>query len=187
VRLSDADRLHRLGRYRAVFSVEDIVRRPLIRVWAAHLINLVRGRSARTLLETERRLQILSDAVQDFAIFRLGPGGEVVSWDAGAERLKGYTADEIIGQNYARFFVQEDIEEGAPQRHLQIAAATGRFEIEHWRVRKDGSRFWAAVIVTAVRNPSGDITGFYEISRRIGAREEAAAQYRGLLEAAPNG
>jgi PAS domain S-box-containing protein len=168
------------------FSSLENALRLLTGLGIAHLVTTTRGQSTETLLEKEDRLRILSDAVQDFAIFRLSPDGVVVSWDAGAERLKGYKAGEIIGQNYARFFLQKDIDQGIPAYHLQMAAARGRLEVEYWRVRKDGSRFWAVVIITAVRNASGDVTGFYEISRHISAREEAAAQYRGLLEAAPD-
>src|ERR1700726_2935466 len=119
------------------------------------------GRMASALFESQERLRILSDAVQEYAIFLLDPHGTVVSWDVGAERLKGYSASEIIGQNYSRFYLQEDIDQGTPAKHLQIAAATGRIEVEHWRVRKDGTRFWAIVVITAVHNDSGTLRGFY--------------------------
>jgi PAS domain S-box-containing protein len=168
------------------FSSLENALRLLTGLGIAHLVTATRPQPTEALLENEERLRILSDAVQDFAIFRLSPDGVVVSWDAGAERLKGYRAEEIIGQSYARFFLQRDIDQGIPESHLHVATATGRMEVEQWRVRKDGSRFWAVVILTAVRNASGDLTGFYEISRHISAREEAAAQYRGLLEAAPD-
>ena len=119
-------------------------------------------------------------------MFTLDPHGIVASWNAGAERIKGYKADEIIGQNFSRFYLQNDIDQGKPQAHLRTAAASGRFEIEHWRVRKDGSRFWANVVTTAARNSSGTLLGFSEISRDISERKETEAKYRGLLEAAPD-
>src|SRR6202022_1298299 len=110
--------------------------------------------------------------MQDRAIFRLDPHGRVTSWNAGAERIKGYKADEIIGQNCSRFYLQNDIDQGKPKAELQIAAASGRSEVEHWRVRKDGSRFWANVVITAVRNSSGSLLGFSEISRDNRERKE---------------
>jgi PAS domain S-box-containing protein len=137
-------------------------------------------------LESEERFRILVEGVQDYAIFTLGPGGEVVSWNAGAERIKGYKADEIIGQNFSRFYLQQDIDQGRPEEELRVAAASGRSEIEHWRVRKDGSRFWANVVITAARDSSGQLLGFSEISRDISERKETEAKYRGLLEAAPD-
>jgi PAS domain S-box-containing protein len=138
------------------------------------------------LLESEERFRILVEGVQDYAIFTLDPHGKIVSWNAGAERIKGYKADEIIGQNFSRFYLPDDIDQGKPQAELQIAAASGRSEIEHWRVRRDGSRFWANVVITAARGSSGSLLGFSEISRDISERKETEAKYRGLLEAAPD-
>jgi len=137
-------------------------------------------------LESEERFRILVEGVQDYAIFTLDPHGKIVSWNAGAERIKGYKADEIIGQNFSRFYLPDDIDQGKPQAELQIAAASGRSEIEHWRARKDGSRFWANVVITSARDSSGTLLGFSEISRDISERKETEAKYRGLLEAAPD-
>jgi PAS domain S-box-containing protein len=137
-------------------------------------------------LESEERFRFLVEGVRDYAIFTLDPGGKVVSWNAGAERIKGYKAEEIIGHNFSRFYLQADIDLGKPEAELQIAAASGRSEIEHWRVRKDGSRFWANVVITAARDSSGRLLGFSEISRDISDRKETEAKYRGLLEAAPD-
>ncbi len=137
-------------------------------------------------LESEERFRILVEGVQDYAIFTLDPHGKIVSWNAGAERIKGYKADEIIGQNFSRFYLPDDIDQGKPQAELQMAAASGRSEIEHWRVRKDGSRFWANVVITSARDSSGTLLGFSEISRDISERKETEAKYRGLLEAAPD-
>jgi PAS domain S-box-containing protein len=146
-----------------------------------------RKRLETRFLESEERFRILVEGVQDYAIFTLDPGGKVVSWNAGAERIKGYKAEEIIGQNFSRFYLQADIDQGKPEKELQLAATSGRSEIEHWRVRKDGSRFWANVVVTAAHDSSGRLMGFSEISRDISERKDTEARYRGLLEAAPDG
>ena len=154
--------------------------------WMAQRYYAARGRAEATFLEGEERFRLLVEGVQDYAIFRLDQQGNVVSWNAGAERIKGYRAEEIIGQHCSRFYLQKDIDERKPEEELQIAATTGRFEIEHWRVRKDGSRFFANTIVTAARNSAGTLLGFSEISRDITERKESEARYRGLLEAAPD-
>jgi PAS domain S-box-containing protein len=135
---------------------------------------------------SEENYRLLLDGVQDYAIFRLDPHGRVVSWNAGAERIKGYKAVEIIGQNFARFYLQKDIDQRKPEEQLRIAATSGRSEIEQWRVRKDGSRFWASVVIAAIRDSSGHLLGFSEISRDMSERKETEAKYRGLLEAAPD-
>jgi PAS domain S-box-containing protein len=145
-----------------------------------------RKQAEARLLENEERFRILVEGVQDYAIFTLDPIGKVVSWNAGAQRIKGYKAEEIIGQNFSRFYLQKDIDLGKPKEELQVAATSGRSEIEHWRVRKDGSHFWANVVITAARDPSGCLLGFSEISRDISERKETEAKYRGLLEAAPD-
>ena len=138
------------------------------------------------MLESEERFRILVEGVQDYAIIMLDPQGKIVSWNAGAERIKGYTADEIIGENFSRFYPPEDIERGAPQEELRIAAVSGRYETERWRVRKDGSRFYANLVITAARDSCGSLLGFSEISRDISERKASEARYRGLLEAAPD-
>jgi PAS domain S-box-containing protein len=149
------------------------------------LHSLMRAEAA--LLDRAERTRLLIEGVQDYAIFLLDPEGTVVTWNAGAERIKGYTAEEAIGKNFARFYPQEDIDQGRPEAELRIAAADGRSETESWRVRKDGSRFWSNLVITAVRGPSGALLGFSEISHDITERKEREAKYRGLLEAAPDG
>jgi PAS domain S-box-containing protein len=125
------------------------------------------------LLDSERRFHMLVDAVTDYAIYMLDPSGLVNNWNTGAERLKGYTADEIIGQHFSRFYTKEDRASGLPGRVLDQAIREGRFEGEGWRVRKDGSRFWASVVVHAIRNPNGELEGFAKVTRDITERRAA--------------
>jgi len=117
------------------------------------------------LRESEERFRLLVEAVQDYAIFMLDTNGNVSSWNKGAERLKGYQAAEIVGKHFSCFYPDEDLRNGKPQWELTVAAKDGRFEDEGWRVRKDGSRFWANVIITAVRDGSGKLLGFGKVTR----------------------
>jgi PAS domain S-box-containing protein len=117
------------------------------------------------LRRSEQRFQLLVEAVRDYAIFMLDPEGNVTSWNRGAERIKGYKASEIIGSHFSRFYPEEDLRWGKPQWELKIAAKEGRFEDEGWRVRKDGSRFWANVIITAVHGETGKLIGFAKVTR----------------------
>jgi PAS domain S-box-containing protein len=117
------------------------------------------------LRRTEERFRLLVDAVQDYAIFMLDVQGHVSSWNTGAERIKGYTVSEIIGKHFSVFYPEEDLRAGKPERELVIAAKEGRFEDEGWRLRKDGSRFWANVIISAIRDESGELIGFGKVTR----------------------
>jgi len=153
-----------------------------------------RRRAEAAVLESEERFRILVGGVQDYAIFTLDPHGKVVTWNAGAELMKGYSADEIIGQSFSRFYPQEDIDRGKPEEDLQIAVSDDRFETECWRERKDGSRFYANLVITAVRSRSGSLLGFSEISRDITERKRAeeaqhksAEEFRAAFEDAPFG
>ena len=115
--------------------------------------------------------RLLVDSVQDYAIFLLSPEGKIMTWNVGAERIKGYKASEIIGEHFSRFYSREAKEGGWPDRELEIAASTGRFSDEGWRVRKDGSTFWASVVITALRNPnSGELRGFSKVTRDLTER-----------------
>jgi PAS domain S-box-containing protein len=124
------------------------------------------------LLESERRFRLLVQSVVDYAIFQLDRDGIVSSWNAGAERIKGYTAHEILGQHFSRFYTEEDRAAGVPARALATASREGKFEAEGWRVRKDGSRFWASVVMDPIRNDAGDIVGFAKVTRDITERQE---------------
>ena len=131
-------------------------------------------RKAETSFSETARFQLLVEAVTDYAIYMLDPGGIVVSWNAGAERFKGYTAAEILGQNFERFYEDADRRSGLPRRALETAAREGRFEAEGWRVRKDGRRFWAHVVIDAIRdNSSGELLGFAKITRDLTERKQA--------------
>ena len=124
-------------------------------------------------IDDAKRLQLLVEAVTDYAIYMLDLEGNVVSWNPGARRIKGYTADEIIGQNFSRFFTDEDRASGKPARALQLAKTVGRFEDEAWRVRKDGTRFWASAVLDAVRDEAGNVIGFAKITRDLTERRAA--------------
>ena len=113
----------------------------------------------------ETQFRLFVDAVRDYAIFILDREGRVSSWNSGAERIKGYKASEIIGRHFSCFYPQEDLRNGKPGSHLIAAAEAGRFEDEGWRIRKDGSRFWANVVITAIRNHAGELVGFGKVTR----------------------
>ena len=119
------------------------------------------------------QLRSLLDGVRDYAIYLLDEVGHVTTWNPGAERAKQYTADEIIGKHFSRFFTQEDIDHGRPAELLKRAAERGRVEDEGWRVRKDGSRFWANIVLTAIRDTSGEVTGFAKVTRDFTDRKRA--------------
>jgi PAS domain S-box-containing protein len=145
-----------------------------------------RGTVEAALRDSEEKHRMLLDGVRDYAIFMLDPDGCVSSWNAGAQRIKGYTAEQIMGRNFSCFFPDEDIKRGRPQEILRMTAASGRHEEQLMRVRRDGSRFLANVTCTALRDPSGNLRGFSEISRDLSETEASVAKYRGLLEAAPD-
>ena len=129
---------------------------------------------------SERRYQSLVEGVRDYAIFMLTPEGRVASWNLGAERLKGYRAEEIIGRHFSCFFTEQDIASGKPERQLATAATEGRAKDEGWRVRKDGSMFWADTVITALRDPDGRLQGFSKITRDVTERKRAEESLRDL-------
>lgn len=124
------------------------------------------------------RYRILVDGITDYAIYMLDPQGHVSSWNAGAERFKGYNEHEILGSHLSTFYVEEDRERGLPRRALDIAQTEGRFENEGWRVRKDGSRFWAHVVIDAIKDREGRLLGFAKITRDLTERKKAQDELR---------
>ncbi len=137
-----------------------------------------RQKADQGLRESEERYRLLVENIQDYAIFRLDPNGNVATWNLGAQRTKGYTAEEILGQHFSRFYPPEDLSDGKPAQELAIAATQGRFEVEGWRLRKDGSRFWANVIITALHDDQGKLCGFSKVSRDISERKRVETALR---------
>ncbi|MFN2516928.1 MAG: PAS domain S-box protein [Pyrinomonadaceae bacterium] len=148
-----------------------------------------RQRAEQMLRESEERFRQLVEDVRDYAIFMLDPDGNIESWNEGAKRINGYTQQEIIGKNFSCFYPPEDIQSGKPAQELKVAMSEGRSEDEGWRVRKDGSRFWANTVVTALCDESGNLRGFSKLTRDVTDRRRVEAalrqseeQYRELVE-----
>jgi PAS domain S-box-containing protein len=127
---------------------------------------------------TEQRLQLLIEAVTDYGIFMLDPEGHIMSWNSGAQKLKGWRRDEILGQHFSIFYPPDAVASGWPQEELRLAKARGRFEDEGWRLRKDGSRFWANVVITALYGPMGELSGFAKITRDLTERRRHEQELR---------
>jgi PAS domain S-box-containing protein len=154
---------------------------------------LVRGELAgrqaaeHALRLSEERGRLLVGSVRDYAIYMIDPTGRVVSWNRGAEQIKGYSADEIVGRHFSCFYPPEAVAAGAPEHALRVAAEAGRFEDETWRVRKDGSRFWADVVITAIRDDNGTLLGYAKVTRDLTERkrnDELLRRHTAQLEAA---
>ncbi|MGH6648896.1 PAS domain S-box protein [Aquabacterium sp.] len=191
------------ARHRGRFEAEGWrVRQDGSRFWAHVIIDAIRDEhgvlvgfakvtrditkqkvAADQLRDSERRFRILVQGVTDYAIYMISPSGEITNWNAGARRIKGFEQDEVVGTNFARFYSAEDQADGAPQRALARAAAEGRFEAEGWRMRKDGSRFWAHVVIDAIRNEHGELEGFAKVTRDITERRHAQAELEKAREA----
>jgi PAS domain S-box-containing protein len=124
-------------------------------------------------LKGDRRLDLMLRAIKDYAIYMLDRDGYIISWNTGAQRFKGYTADEIIGQHFSRFYTEEDRQGGLPQRALTIAATTGTYEAEGWRVRKDGTHFWTSVVIDPIYDDDGTLIGFAKVTRDISDKKRA--------------
>src|SRR6201996_3656378 len=124
----------------------------------------------KNLQESEDRFRLLVESVRDYAIFMLDPDGHILTWNSGAERFKGYRAEEIIGQHFSRFYPPEALARRLPDHELEVAADVGSFEDEGWRVRKDGTLFWANVVITSVRNAQGELLGFAKVTRDLTQR-----------------
>ena len=134
-------------------------------------------------LSEEERFRLLVNSVTDYAIYMLDGQGRVTTWNPGAERFKGYAAEEIIGQHFSRFFTPEDVAAGLPARALQTAAEEGRFEAEGWRLRKDGTRFWVNAVIDAIKAPDGKLLGFAKVTRDLTERKLAADELERTREA----
>jgi len=144
----------------------------------AEIVERIRAAAAER--ASEDRFRLLIDSVKDYAILMLDPAGQIVSWNSGAERIQGYCTAEIVGQHFSRFYRREDVDAGKPDLELRVATNEGRFEDEGWRVRKDGSLFWANVVVTAVRDASGRLQGFSKVTRDITERRRTAEHVQAL-------
>jgi PAS domain S-box-containing protein len=125
------------------------------------------------LRRSEERFRLLVEGVKDYAIFMLDPDGRIASWNAGAERINCYRAEEIVGKHFSCFYTQEDLQQGKPARELIVAATEGQYQEEGWRVRKDGSQFWANVLITALRDDAGELRGFAKVTRDVTERKRA--------------
>ncbi|HYI12901.1 MAG TPA: PAS domain S-box protein [Thermoanaerobaculia bacterium] len=177
------------------------IRKDGSRFWANTVITLLRdeegnhrGFAKVTRDMTERRaaeeqlrqstevFQLLVSSVRDYAIFMLDPDGNIATWNQGAQRIKGYLPEEIIGRHFSTFYGEEDLRNGKPERELEIARAEGSVEDEGWRLRKDGSRFWANVVITALYDEHRELRGFTKVTRDITDRKEAEETQRALLE-----
>src|SRR5438309_2182331 len=132
-----------------------------------------KGRHLALNTKDDSRFRLLIDAVTDYAIYMLEPNGIVSSWNLGAQRFKGYSQDEILGQHFSRFYTPEDMATELPKRALATAEREGKFEAEGWRVRKDGTRFWAHVVIDSIRDDQGRLLGFAKITRDLTERREA--------------
>jgi len=141
-----------------------------------------RRRGDELLRDSEERFRLLVNSVADYAIFLLDTEGIVSSWNLGAERLKGYRADEVIGRHFSIFYTDEDMRERVPDRLLRTALEDGHVESEGWRIRKDGSRFWASVVITALRAPDGSRRGFAKVTKDLTDRKRNEDALRGVLE-----
>ncbi|HET9929207.1 MAG TPA: PAS domain S-box protein, partial [Polyangiaceae bacterium] len=143
-----------------------------------------RQRAAESLRQSEERFRLLVESVKDYAIFMLDPSGVVATWNVGAQRIKGYRADEIVGQHFSRFYPEAEVRAGKCEFELVEAARVGRFEDEGWRIRKDGSRFWANVVITALRGPEGELRGFAKVTRDLTERRAAEQENIRLAQVA---
>jgi formate hydrogenlyase transcriptional activator len=169
--------LFALRKDRSEFPV-DIMLKPIETASGPIVLSFIRDvTEQRTALEALRKndeqLRSIIESIRDYAIYLLDPDGYVMTWNPGGERIKGYSAEEILGKHFSRFFVQEDIDRGRPAELLRLAATRGRIEEEGWRVRKDGTRFWTDSILTAIRGAKREVTGYAKVTRDFTDRKQA--------------
>ena len=165
------------SRFWAMVVIDPIVEDGKLIGFAKITRDMTEQRAAQlAVLESERRFRHLVHGVTDYALYMLSPEGQVINWNVGAARIKGYLESEIIGQHFSRFYTPEDRDAGVPERALSIARREGHFEAEGWRCRKDGSRFWASVMIDAVHDDNGELIGFAQITRDLTERREAQMQ-----------
>ena len=131
-----------------------------------------RKKAKTSLADSNQVFRLLVESVRDYAVFVLDPEGFVITWNAGAQAIKGYTRDEILGQHFSKFYLPEAVQSGWPTRELALAEKEGRFSDEGWRVRKDGTSFWASVIITALRDPDGQLSGFAKVTQDMTERRK---------------
>ena len=131
------------------------------------------SKSSSTVLGSEDSFRLLVESVKDYAIVMLDPTGHIVTWNSGAERIKGWSAEEIVGKHFSVFYPAESAQRGFPEQELKQAARDGRFEDEGWRVRKDGTKFWANAVITALRAPDGTLRGYSKVTRDLTERKQA--------------
>lgn len=136
--------------------------------------------------EDDRRFRHLVESISDYAIFMLNPQGQICSWNQGAERIKGYAKEEVLGQHISIFYTPEAVEEGKPQADLQQALSLGHCNDEGWRLRRDGSRFWASIVITALFDANGKLDGYSKITKDMTDRKRLEERFRRVVEAAPN-
>jgi PAS domain S-box-containing protein len=187
--LRDTDAKRRLGQIKALLMLGTAMGLLVaaFAAWSLHRDTVGRRSAEVALRDSEENFRLLLNGIQDYAIFMLDPVGRIVSWNAGAERMHGYKAEEIVGRNFSCLFPAEDIQQGKPEEILRATSELGRHQEDGIRMRQDCSRFMANVTLTALRDPSGNLCGFSKISRDLTESVESAARYRGLMEAAPDG
>jgi PAS domain S-box-containing protein len=174
------------GRAEALLTIEAICgKEGIVAGFAATVVDAAAQRHSETALaDSEQQFRMLVQGVVDYAIYLLDPRGYITNWNVGGERIKGYSAAEIVGQHFSRFYTERDRAAGEPQRGLAIAAREGRYEREGWRVRKDGTQFWASVVIDRILDPKGELAGFAKVTRDLTEKkraEEALEQTRAVL------